>query len=612
MTNEANFYDLDAIKTALVPRIDDFVLTLFPSAKKEASCYKIGNLNGDKGGSMMISTRATNPGYYMDFADPNVKGRPWRLVSEVKNIPLREGIQWLAQFCNVQPIQSFGAQAKAKNPAKLSAEMRPLTKEAIAYAKERGISEATLKAYGVCSDTRGAISFPYYDAFGQLGMVKHWGLKPKNDGSKDTWVSADPVQCLYGKDVCDPEKVSQLVICEGEWDAMSLYALGIPAVSVPMGASNLQWITLDYHYLSHFDDIVLLMDNDEVGQKAAKDIISRLGQERTINVRLPLKDANDMLKAGRGGEIRKLIDTTTREPIAEIVDPDSDEMFEQTLAFSKRNYLHDGDKFFLPNFNLTFRRHEITLWFGFAGHGKSEMVCNQVAYLASKGKQVLVASFEQLPAMTLSNLIDQFCAYPNLAYTDEFKLAYKHLSKLVFLYKSMDRADPKHLVQTFIHAHKRYGIDTFVIDNVMTMSIDRGDNTAQAEAMDALRVFVARYPVHLHVVAHPRKPPENTSKAPGMAEIRGASEWGDMPQNIVTVWRDVPKGEKIEEMINADYPMNEIDDFHRSTPCGKVIVRKQRATGDWPMATFFFHKPTRRFSRTSEDPMPMYGDEKPW
>lgn len=610
MSDQANFYDLLEIKSALATRIDEFVLTLFPSAKRESSAYKIGNLAGEKGSSMMISTRANNPGYFKDFADPAISGQSWRLVSLTKGLSFREGVQWVANFLNIKPIQSFGGVSKSKDPDKLAKEIRNLTPACIEYANSRGISEETLRKYGIGSDVQGKMAFPYYDAYGRLGMVKHWGLKPKQDGKKDTWVSSEPVVSLFGKDVCDPESgIQKLVITEGEWDAMSCWELGIPAVSIPMGCSNMQWITEDYQFLSYFDEIVLLFDNDQSGKKAAKEAAARLGQERCLIVTLPLKDANDMLRANRGKEIGTIIESTTPDPIAEIVEPTS--MRESVRSYMKGEHLIDGDPFFLPNFNLSFRKHEITLWFGFSFHGKSQAVQNQVACLAAKGKMACVASFEQPPELTFSQILTNYTAYPNLPFTDEFELAYEHLGGLVFMYKSMERADPKHLIATFIHAHKRYGVDTFVIDNVMTMNVDRGDNTAQAEAIDGLRVFVSKYPVHLHIVAHPRKPPENTSKPPGMAEIRGASEWGDMPHNIITVWRDMAKAERIAEMDDSDYDESETRQFYNSTPCGKLIVRKQRTTGETPLTNFWFHKETKRFMSKPGEPTAMYS-EAPW
>lgn len=609
--SEQHFFDLGQIKAAMHTRIDDLVMELFPEAKKELSCWKVGSLEGERGGSMIISTRQGNAGFFQDYANPELKGQPWKLLHLKRGLSIGEAIRWLANYLNVQPIQSFDEPPRSKNPSKLSAEMRPLTPACIAYAEGRGIQKATLQAYGVGSDTRGGFRFPYYDGFGSLGMTKHWGLTLTSEGKKDIWTSADPIMTLFGKDVCNPEKVSQLVITEGEFDAMACWQVGIPAVSIPQGASNDQWISLDYHYLSLFDDIVLLFDNDEPGQKAAKAVHARLGSERTMIVKLPLKDANDMLKAGRGAEIRKIIDTTVREPIAEIVEASS--MRDEVRSQMRGDHLTEGDPFFIPDYDLTFRKHEMTLWFGASNHGKSTAVENQIAFLAGMGKMSLVASFEQQPAATFAKILKQWAANQSLVHEqEEFDRAFDYLSKIVILYRSMKKANPDHLVQTFIHAHKRYGIDTFVVDNVMTMDIDRGDNTEQADAADKLRVFVADYPVHLHVVAHPRKPKENNNAVPTLNEIRGASEWGDIPQNVIAVWRDSAKGERLAEMRNASMPEKDIMAYFNSTPCGKLVTRKQRATGDWPMTSFYFHKPTGRMCATQLAPMPLYGREKPW
>jgi twinkle protein len=611
MSSERNFYDLDEIKRALHGRIDEFVLELFPDAKRQASCYKIGGISGEKGGSMMISTRADNAGYYKDFANPNCSGPAWHLVAEKKNLTVREAIEWLAKYLHIKPVQTFGGGVtRATNPEKIKQYLRPLQADVIKYAASRGIGEETLRAYNVSNHSSGGAAFTYEDCYENIGMVKKWGIIPGPDGKKDTWVSADPVMCLFGKPVCDPDKrIQRLVITEGEWDAMSCYQVGIPAVSIPMGASNTKWIEEDYHFLSHFDDIVLLFDNDQAGKDAAKIAQDRLGKERCLCVFLPLKDANDMLRSGRGEEIRQAIESAEREPIAEIVDPGG--MRDGVRAFMRGDHLVSGDPFFLPDFDLQFRPHEWTLWYGYSFHGKSQCVQNQIACNAAKGKMACVASFEQPPELTFSQILLNYTAYPNLPHTDEFDKAYDHLSQLVFMYRSMDRADPVHLINTFTHAHKRYGIDTFVVDNVMTLDIDRGDNTQQAKAADLMRVFVSKYPVHLHIVAHPRKPPENTKTPPSMADIRGAGEWGDMPHNVVTVWRNMEKSEHVAESENLQMDREEIMNYEKTVPCGKILVRKQRTTGDTPMTRFWFHKETKRFMAQWGEPRPMFS-ECPW
>lgn len=608
--NDAEFYDLEEIKHALAGRIDEFVLTYFPNAKKHQTCYRIGNINGDSGDSMVISTRLNDIGSFRDYADDTCYGKPWRLVAIKRGCSHHDAIVWLANFLNVQPIQSFGNLSKSKDPERLAREIKPLTQRSIEYAASRRISEETLRKYGVGSGVRDDTIFPYYDYTGKLGMVKHWGHTPKENGKKNTWTNDGPVISLFGKDVCDPEgDIQKLVITEGEWDAMACYEAGIPAVSIPMGVSNHQWITEDYQYLSNFDEIVLLFDNDQPGRKAAEEVASRLGKERCLIVTLPLKDANDMLKANRGREIATIIATTMPEPIAEIVDPDS--MKEQVRSFMRRDHLVSGDGFFLPDFDLNFREHEITLWFGYTFHGKSITLANQIGSLACRGIPTCVASFEQQPEMTFSQILEIIATRPNLPYEEDFDKAFEWASQIVFMYKSMKRADPRHLIQTFIHAHKRYGIKVFVIDNVMTLDVDRGDNTQQAEAADLIRMFAADYPVHVHIVAHPRKAPESTVKPPGTNEIRGAAEWGDIPHNIICVWRDMAKMERMSEMEETGYSQDDIRRFWESTPDGKLLVRKQRISGKTPMANFWFHEETKRITRNPKPPTPMYS-EYPW
>ena len=85
---------------------------------------------------------------------------------------------------------------------------------------------------------------------------------------------------------------------------MAVYeATGIPAVSLPNGASNLptQMIT----FLDRMERIYLWMDNDEVGQMNVESFANKLGPKRTYIVQTDsdgrslvnlVKDANDALR----------------------------------------------------------------------------------------------------------------------------------------------------------------------------------------------------------------------------------------------------------------------------------------------------------------------------
>lgn len=608
ITETKTIYDLQEIKAKLEHRIDEFVLTLFPAAKKQTGCYRIGNIDGNPGDSLSISTKSYNIGQFYDHANPSIKGSAWKLVHLVKGISIPASIAWLGNFLNIAPIQNFSGANKSTNYKELAEAIKPLSEDCIKYAAERKISKRTLEAYNVGTGGRGELIFPHYDCESRLSLNKHW--MPNND--KTMWSSANPVHNLFGKDVCDPSTNSdRLIIVEGQWDALAMYELGLPAVSIPSGVSNMNWIKEDYEYLSYFDTIVLIMDNDAPGKKCAVDVAARLGIDKCIIVNLPLKDANDMLKAGRGGEIINLIESTAKGQLDEIVD--AQEMKDEVMDFIRGDYLLDGDPFFIPGFDLTFRKHEITLWFGYTSQGKSQAVQNQVANLAARGVMSVVASFEQPPERTFGSILMNMTGSSDIVANEDFDKAFKYLSEHCFIYKSREKANPLKLINMFIHAHKRYGVTNFVIDNVMTMDVDRGDNTAQAEAIDAIRVFASNYPVHVHVVAHPRKSGEGVSSPPAIAEIQGASEWGNMPDNIITVWRDVSKHERLAEMKANDYPDDAMQEFWESTPCGKLICRKQRATGEIPMTNTWFDKGTKRFLPSPGPVRPMYSPtQKPW
>jgi len=74
-----------------------------------------------------------------------------------------------------------------------------------------------------------------------------------------------------------------VVITEGEYDAMAVYeATGLPAVSLPNGASNLptQLVT----FVEHAERVYLWMDNDEAGQINIPTFVAKLGAKRTFVV----------------------------------------------------------------------------------------------------------------------------------------------------------------------------------------------------------------------------------------------------------------------------------------------------------------------------------------
>lgn len=102
-----------------------------------------------------------------------------------------------------------------------------------------------------------------------------------------------------------------VVVTEGEIDCLSVSQLQgnkWPVVSLPNGApSAKKALAANLDWLLQYETVILLFDNDEVGHKANEECAPLFPPGRCKIAQLPLKDANEMLVAGRGDEVMRAI-----------------------------------------------------------------------------------------------------------------------------------------------------------------------------------------------------------------------------------------------------------------------------------------------------------------
>jgi twinkle protein len=96
-------------------------------------------------------------------------------------------------------------------------------------------------------------------------------------------------------------------VTEGEIDCLTVSQLQDdrwPVVSIPQGAQQgKKFCQQNLEFLESYDEVVFLFDNDEPGNKAARECALLLSPGKAKIATLPLKDASDMLQAGRGKEV---------------------------------------------------------------------------------------------------------------------------------------------------------------------------------------------------------------------------------------------------------------------------------------------------------------------
>lgn len=242
----------------------------------------------------------------------------------------------------------------------------------IAVMPERKITKETCKKFGVrmaISEEDGktpvAYYFPYYDSKGKLSGYKKRDLTlDKHEKYHFTTIGKVGVDCkLFGQTVAESieQKRKNLVYVEGEADQLSTYqamkeqvrgtkweAMEPFVVSLSCGTANAVEATLHNEgFIRSFDSLSLMFDNDSATEAEKKKNILR-GKEATeavasalvgtgitlCTIELPnqYKDASDMLQAGEGDSLAKIVQFGKKAYTAEKIVHARDIEFEDLIA----------------------------------------------------------------------------------------------------------------------------------------------------------------------------------------------------------------------------------------------------------------------------------------
>lgn len=177
----------------------------------------------------------------------------------------------------------------------LSGECEPLAK--------RGITAVTAAKFGyMVGDRNGArVHIAPYRRNGQV-VSQHL----RGAGKSFSWVGKPDGVELFGQHLWRDEG-KKVVITEGEIDCLTVSQLQgnkWPVVSLPNGATSAaKYLRANLEWLERFETVVLMFDMDEPGKAAAAECAPLFTPGRCKVASLPMKDANEMLLAGRGSEV---------------------------------------------------------------------------------------------------------------------------------------------------------------------------------------------------------------------------------------------------------------------------------------------------------------------
>lgn len=220
--------------------------------------------------------------------------------------------------------------------------------------------------------------------------------------------------------------------------------------------------------------------------------------------------------------------------------------------------------------------HGVTIWSGFPGVGKTTLLRQLVCHLLQRDQRVFYASFEEHPKHLLVRMAATAAGQemPSAhqmqwfidAYADRLRLwgrigLARHRSVLGLMRKLAAE-----------------GVTHAFVDSLMKLDIDSQDFEAQRRFANWLAAIAQSTGVHIHLVAHPKKPAQADSE-PDINDVAGAKELGGIADNVIFVRR----------RDDGTDPLSPVTGM-------KIVVRKQRhGTGAWPTVSGWFHRGWRQF-----------------
>ena len=256
-----------------------------------------------------------------------------------------------------------------------------------------------------------------------------------------------------------------------------------------------------------------------------------------------------------------------------------------------------------------FSSGELSVWTGKRGEGKSTLL-GQILLDAVNQNHVVCAYSGELPKEQFKlGLLQQAAGYLNVTRRVDQRsgrvlfdvnkevLPYidKWWNERLFLtdIQRKEAHDEANILKIFEYANRRYGADTFLVDNIMTAELkdesSLGFWRAQSSFTGRLVAFAKRLDVHVHLVAHPRKTEGRRLEAD---DVGGSSDITNRADNVFKVER-VPE-EREQELGYSSL----------------LTILKNREFGARARIKLEYNEPSRRLYEAGGRPIKCYSWEE--
>jgi twinkle protein len=432
-----------------------------------------------------------------------------------------------------------------------------LTDQAVKYFESRMISQTTLNKMKVYSDIEfmpqynkkvPVICFPYFFNDKLINI--------KFRGPQKSFKLVSGAELIFWNIDC-LKKFNEVIIVEGEIDALTLYQAGFENVmSVPNGANkNLEYLDSCIEMFASIQKIYIATDQDTKGIELKGELIRRLGPERSYIVSFKdCKDANEYLQK-YGDAIKDVIHEAKPVPVKGIVEINS-------LYADIRNLYENGiqpgspiDQKIIDD-QITWETSRLAIVTGIPGSGKSEFVDYIVSKLNIKhGWKAAFFTPENYPlkfhyAKLFEKIIGKKLTQAK-ATELEWDMAYDYIRNNFFYILNEEDFTVKGILDSAKILVKTRGVKIIVIDPYNKLDHQYKDSETQyiSRFLDQIIQFAKFNDVLIFLVAHPKKMNKVDGKieVPSLYDISGSANFYNKTDYGITVHR---KTDSENVMIN--------------------------------------------------------------
>jgi twinkle protein len=421
--------------------------------------------------------------------------------------------------------------------------------------RARGIHEDTCRKYRyTCSKDTNGSPIQVAEYVGDDGRVL---FQKTRDKDKNFCVLGAKAQRFFGQNLYPSGK--KLIVTEGEIDCLTVSQVQdnkYPVVSIPFGCQSAHKVFKEnLDWLLGFEEVIVMFDSDEAGQKAIEKLSGLLPLGRMKVARLPLKDPNECLLSGHPDYIIRAIwnaDDYRPDGIMNAKDM-QDILLKEGDDLKGYEFPWADD---LTRRTQGIRKGEMLLLTAGSGIGKST-IARELAYTLHMRDHLRVGMvmLEESPKKTLRDLMSIHLSRPlHLMWNDKTKAEVKEHYGEVFgdggflLYDHFGSIESNRLLDKIRYMIVAGGCDFVVLDHitiaVTTMEDGKGDERSTIDRlMTALRSLVEETGAGLIIISHLRKTdskscPFEQGGSISMDDLRGSGSLKQLPDTIIAAERN--------------------------------------------------------------------------